>query len=60
VDPLVPYPQSVKFAEKLEKITGKENITFELIPGSGHGGPAFSTPENLNKVFAFLDKHLKK
>jgi acetyl esterase/lipase/cytochrome b len=60
VDPLVPYPQSIHFAEKLEKIAGKENVTFELIPGSGHGGPAFSTPENLNKVFAFLDRTLKK
>jgi acetyl esterase/lipase/cytochrome b561 len=60
VDPLVPYPQSLYFAEKLEKITGKANVTFELIPGSGHGGPAFSTPENLNKVFTFLDKILKE
>jgi acetyl esterase/lipase len=59
VDPLVPYPQSVSLAEKLEKVIGKEKVTLELIPGSGHGGPAFSTAENLNKVFAFLDKILK-
>lgn len=59
VDPLVPYPQSVHFAEKLEKVIGKENVTLELIPGSGHGGPSFSTAENLNKVFAFLDKTFK-
>lgn len=58
-DPLVPYPQSVYFAEKLEKVIGKEHVTLELIPGSGHGGPAFSTSENLNKVFVFLDKYLK-
>jgi acetyl esterase/lipase len=60
VDPLVPYPQSVSLAEKLEKITGKEKVTLELIPGSGHGGPAFSTAENLQKVFAFLDRILKE
>jgi len=58
-DPLVPYPQSVYFAEKLEKVIGKEHVTLELISGSGHGGPAFSTSENLNKVFVFLDKYLK-
>jgi acetyl esterase/lipase len=58
-DPLVPYPQSVYFAEKLEKVIGKDKVTFELLAGSGHGGPAFSTSENLNKVFAFLDKYLK-
>ena len=59
VDPLVPYPQSVYFAEKLEKVIGKEEVTIELIPGSGHGGPVFSTPENLNKIFVFLDKIFK-
>jgi acetyl esterase/lipase len=59
VDPLVPYPQSVNFAEKLKKVIGKEKVTLELIPGSGHGGPNFQTKENIDKVFAFLDKHLK-
>jgi acetyl esterase/lipase len=59
VDPLVPYLQSVSLAEKLEKVIGKEKVSIELIPGTGHGGSAFSTPENLNKVFTFLDKILK-
>ena len=58
-DPLVPYPQSVNFAKKLEQTLGKGKVTIELIPETGHGGPAFSTAENLNKVFAFLDKTLK-
>jgi acetyl esterase/lipase len=58
-DPLVAYPQSVNFAEKLEQTLGKEKVTIELIPGTGHGGPAFQTEQNLNKVFAFLDKYLK-
>ena len=59
IDPLVPYPQSVNFAEKLEQSIGKEKVTIELIPETGHGGPAFQTEQNLNKVFAFLDKYLK-
>lgn len=58
-DPLVPYPQSVNFAKKLEQTIGKENVTIELFPETGHGGPAFQTEKNLNKVFAFLDKYLK-
>jgi len=58
-DPLVPYPQSVNFAKKLEQTLGKEKVTLELIPGTGHGGPAFQTEQNLNKVFVFLDKYLK-
>jgi acetyl esterase/lipase len=59
VDPLVPYPQSVNFSKKLEQTIGKEKVTLELIPETGHGGPNFQTKENIDKVFAFLDKHLK-
>ena len=44
----------------MEKACGKEKITIELIPGSGHGGPAFSTEENLIKVFVFLDLTFKR
>ena len=58
-DPLVPYPQSVNFAKKLEQTLGKEKVTLELIPGTGHGGPNFQTKENIDKVFVFLNKHLK-
>jgi coproporphyrinogen III oxidase-like Fe-S oxidoreductase len=34
-------------------------VQFELLEGVGHGGPAFSSPENLEKIFKFLDKYLK-
>jgi hypothetical protein len=36
-------------------------VETELIflPGAGHGGPAFSAPETVNKVAAFFDSHLK-
>jgi acetyl esterase/lipase len=59
IDNLVPYQQSVNLARKLELVIGKEKVTIELLQDSGHGGPAFSTPHNLEKVFLFLDKYLK-
>lgn len=58
-DPLIPYLQSVVFADALYKIIGKEKVNFELLEGEGHGGPQFNDPKNLEKIFAFLDKHLK-
>lgn len=58
-DPLIPYFQSVVFADALYKIIGKEKVNFELLEGEGHGGPQFNDHKNLEKVFAFLDKHLK-
>ena len=37
----------------------KDKVTLELLDGAGHGGPAFNTTENIDKVFKFLDKYLK-
>lgn len=35
-------------------------VTFQKVEGAGHGGPEFSTPENLGLLDQFLDKHLRK
>jgi acetyl esterase/lipase len=59
IDKLVPTQQSVDFAEKLTANLGQVKVVMEVLEGANHGGPAFGTPENLAKVFRFLDKHLK-
>jgi len=33
--------------------------TLVRIPGNGHGGPGFTTPENRKKIEEFFKKHLK-
>lgn len=58
-DRLVPTEQSVNFAAALKKVLGEEKVYFEVLKGANHGGPAFETAENLQKIFQFLDKHLK-
>lgn len=58
-DPLVPTEQSKNLYADLVKVLGQEKVTLTLLEGAGHGGPQFETQENLDKVFAFLDKHLK-
>ncbi len=58
-DPIVPHQQSIGIAETLRATAGAERVTLDLLPGAGHGGPAFVTAENLERVFAFLDQHLK-
>jgi acetyl esterase/lipase len=58
-DDLIPYQQSVDFGEKLAEALGKDKVQLELLEGVGHGGPAFSATENLDKIFKFLDKYLK-
>lgn len=59
-DPLVPYQGSVLLARKLGAVLGFERVHLELFPATGHGGPAFVRAENLERVFVFLDRCLKK
>jgi acetyl esterase/lipase len=59
-DNLVPYQGSVLFARKLGDALGFERVSFELFPATGHGGPAFRTEKNLEKIFKFLDQFLKE
>lgn len=58
-DPLVPTEQSILFADEIRRIAGSERVTLEIVEGAGHGGAQFETPENLEKVFVFLDRLLK-
>lgn len=59
LDPNVPTQQSVDFAAALEKVIGKDKVTYIKLEGAGHGGSQFDDTANLAKVFAFLDKYLK-
>jgi acetyl esterase/lipase len=59
-DDLVPYLQSVELAEKLTAVIGPENVTLNLIENADHFDAAHNSPENVKKVFDFLDRHLGK
>jgi acetyl esterase/lipase len=59
LDSLVPVQQSILFAEKLRKIVSPDKFEFDIIEGAGHGDPLFETKQNIERVFSFLDKHLK-
>ncbi len=56
-DPVVPYLQSVVFAEALKK-EGVEAETI-LIDGAVHGGPPFETDENFMPMVEFFKRRLK-
>jgi acetyl esterase/lipase len=48
-------------SRRMDAALRKAGVETELIfiPGAGHGGPAFASPEMANKVAAFFDSHLK-
>lgn len=58
-DSNVPTQQSVDFANRLISAIGEEKVTLTLLEGAGHGTSEFTTQENLDAVFAFLDGILK-
>ena len=55
-DNTVPLQQSDELAATLQ-MDGVET-TFKVVPGAGHGGPAFSQPANLQLMAEFFDRHL--
>lgn len=59
LDELVPVQQSMIFVEKLEKYVSPDRFEFDIIEGAGHADILFETDENMDRVFSFLDKHLK-
>jgi len=59
LDTMVPVQQSIMFAEKLEKYVSHDRFEFDILEGAGHGDPLFNTEENMQRVFSFLDRHLK-
>ena len=54
----IPPVQGQKLADALAPAIGEENAIYTLIDGAEHGGPQFSTDENMQVVVDFLNKHL--
>ncbi len=57
-DANIPILQSENFAAALTTVLGPNKVTYGIIEGAGHGTEEFSTEENLDLVFAFIDEAL--
>ena len=57
-DPLVPLGQSEIFLTALKKAGVEAELV--VIKGGGHGGAGFASKENLRKIEAFFEAHLRK
>ena len=58
-DGMVPVRQSVRFAAALERTLGRDKVTLKILPGARHVGAEFFTPDNLTRVFDWLDAQLR-
>ncbi len=57
-DPTVPLEQSTTFHARLQ--AAGADSTLHVVGGAGHGGEEFRTPEMLERVAAFFDRHLTR
>jgi acetyl esterase/lipase len=57
-DPVVPFNQSQLLFNALQKAGVEASLV--VVPGGGHGGPQFSSPERFKQVKKFFDKKLKQ
>jgi acetyl esterase/lipase len=56
-DPLVPLEQSQRLAAALKQ--SGVPVELRILPGAGHGGPAFQSDPVRGEIRAFFDRHLK-
>jgi acetyl esterase/lipase len=59
-DTKVPPAQSREFASLIARTAGPSRVDLVLVAGGGHGGAAFRSAENLQRVFRFLDEALRR
>ncbi len=59
-DNVVPPEQGQKFAQKLQRAIGAERAVYIQLPEAGHHVADFMSQENLDVVFAFLDRYVKE
>lgn len=57
-DAVVPVQHSVRLAEKLAQVNGRQRVRFDLLDGAAHADPRFETPQNVKAVLDFLDKSI--
>ena len=55
-DPLVPLQQSQVLQAALQKAGVEAQLS--VVPGAGHGGPGFSSPDEHKRMVDFFDRHL--
>lgn len=59
LDEIVPVEQAIRFTSEVEKIAGSDKVTLEILNEAKHSDPLFETPQNIERVLDFFDKHLK-
>lgn len=57
-DEIVPYRGSLDFAQHVNSVCGEARAVLQSLEGAKHGDDEYNSDENIDRIFAFLDKHL--
>ena len=58
-DPLVAYQHAVDLTEKIRAVAGEDMAELDLQEDYTHADLGFATPEEVDRIFTFLDRYLK-
>ena len=58
-DALVPLSGSINLVDKINSVCGPGRAVLDTFEGARHGDPIYDSAENIERIFCFLDKHLK-
>lgn len=58
-DPVVPYQQATELYDKIIGTVGDGGAVLDLSEKYTHADPGFADPESVERIFSFLDTHLK-
>ncbi len=59
LDEFVPLTDSLQIKEEYEKQGNPQKVEMDVLDGFHHGVGEFCTDQNIDRIFGFLDKHVK-
>jgi acetyl esterase/lipase len=58
-DPCIPYQQAEILYDKIVNTAGADRAELDISERYTHADPGYADPESVDRIFAFLEKHLK-
>ena len=59
-DPMVPYQQSVELFERINNVAGQGTAELDISEDFLHADPGYAGVESVDRIFGFIDRHLKR
>jgi acetyl esterase/lipase len=58
-DPCIPYQQAVELHQKITETAGEDRAVLDISDVYTHADPGYADNESVERIFTFLDTHLK-